>query len=153
MPHVDFNSLLDKILCKEAVMAFEVAMIITGIIMALSQFQSRPIISPQYLPNAVTGFATLTGALAAFTGFWLTQIYTNTPEQTKKWLTKRIAIIVPIIGFSLFLVGGGINQLVYGSLEKAVNFSSSGLSVIVVVDLEVSFMTFYRGFSKKELGS
>ena len=93
------------------VMAFEIAMVVVGIILCIASFSPRPLEQPEYVPNVVAGCATLSGILAAFTGFWLTHIYSNASEQTKKWLSKRIAVVVPLIGFSLTVVLGGLTGL------------------------------------------
>lgn len=135
------------------VMAFEIAMVVVGIILCIASFSPRPLEQPEYVPNVVAGCATLSGILAAFTGFWLTHIYSNASEQTKKWLSKRIAVVVPLIGFSLTVVLGGLNGLVYDTAEIALRRALFGTDLILLVDFEVSFMTFYRGFGKKDLGS
>ena len=149
MPSI--NSLVTWLSRKEFVVAFESIAFIVGIVVCISYLVPRPLVHPEYVPNAVTGFATASGVLAAFTGFWLTHIYGNASQQTKKWLLKRIAVLVPLIGFCLLIVFGGLYQLVFGSIEQAMAEASLGTALLIVVDFEVSYMTFYRGFSKDEL--
>ena len=103
-------------------------------------------------PNAVTGFATMTGILSAFTGFWLTHLYTTSNDKTKEWLAKRIAIIVFVIGLSLMSVLGSLSELVFGSGESATQRAIFGTDLVLLADLEVVFMTMYKAFWKRELG-
>jgi hypothetical protein len=138
---------------KEFMIGSEIALIIVGIFFTLFIiFDNSPLEQPQYVSNFVTGCTTLSGILAAFTGFWLAHIYSNASEQTKKWLSKRIAVVVPLIGMSLISVLGGSNELLYGTVEAAVRDMNLGISLILMVDFEVCFMTLYRGFGDKELG-
>jgi len=115
-------------------------------------FGTSPIEKPQYVPNFVTGCTTLSGILSAFTGFWLSHIYSDSSEKTKKWLSKRIAFLVFLIGFSLISVFGGSNELLYGTVEASVRDVNLGMVLVLLVDFEVCFMTLYRGFGNKELG-
>jgi predicted signal transduction protein with EAL and GGDEF domain len=133
--------------------SFELALIAIAVVMFLSLRSYGSLTHPEYVSNAVTGCATMTGVLSAFTGFWLTHIYTNTNAKTKEWLTKRIAIIVVMIGFSLLVILGSLNELVYGNTEIAMQRAIFGTSLILLVDLEVVFMALYKALWKKELGT
>ena len=66
---------------------------------------------------------------------------------------KKVAIIVPLIGISLIIVRSGLTNLVYYTTEIAVGRALFGTEFMMLVDMEVSVMTFYRGFGKQELGS
>ena len=62
-------------LTKEFVIVFEGAIIFVGIILCLATTQTQPLEHSENAPNVVTGYVTLAGVLAAFTGFWLTHIF------------------------------------------------------------------------------
>jgi uncharacterized membrane protein len=141
-------------LSKEFIIGSEGALVVLGILFcaAFAVTPSVPLDHPEYVPNAVTGLTTLSGILAAFSGFWLIHIYSTALEQTKKWLSKRIAVIVPLIGLCLLAISGSLSELVYGTLESAMQRASFALLLMVLVDFEICFMTVYKAFGKSDLG-
>ena len=98
---------------------------------------------PQYVPNAVTGLATLSGIFTTFIGFWITYAYLHSNEQAKKyisgWKNYRFALIIFFLFLGLLFILGSITQLVYGNYNS---FQTSliGTSIILAVLFDVSMV-------------
>lgn len=146
------KGLIEYFLCREFTRGFEI-MIILLIILGFAAYLIAPrsVVNAEHVGNAVTGFTTSAGILAAFLGFWLAHLNSSASDLTKKWLQKRIAVIVPFIGLCLFIIFSGLYQLVFENFERAVNSSALGLLLLVFLVGEISYITFYQGFSKEPL--
>jgi hypothetical protein len=98
---------------------------------------------PQYVPNAVTGLAALSGIFTTFIGFWITYAYLHSNEPAKKyisgWKNYRFALIIFFLFLGLLFIMGSLAQLVYGNYNP---FQTSliGTSIILVVLFDVSMV-------------
>jgi len=100
---------------------------------------------PNFVPNAVTGLTTIAGVLTAFIGFWLIYAYSHVnDEASKKWLSKRIKVVVLVIGFSLLFIVGSFTDLVYGRLESAYKTALFGTAMLMLVLNEIMFIFAFR---------
>ena len=146
------KNLFNLLLTKEFAAGFETGLIIVGIIGFVSYLFPRQVVNMEYAGNVVNGFATSGGIIAAFTGFWLAHLNSNAScKDSKRWLQKRIAVIVPSIGVCLFIVFAGLYQLAFGNIGIAVNYSAFGVSLLILIVGEVSYITFYQGFKKDQI--
>jgi hypothetical protein len=148
---IHLKDLFNLLLTKEFAASFEIMIICVGSIGFLSYLFPRQVLHMEYAGNVVTGFATSGGIIAAFTGFWLAHLNSNASKDSKKWLQKRIAVIVPFIGVCLFIVFSGLYQLAFGNIGIAVNYSALGVLLLILTVAEVSYITFYQGFKKEQI--
>jgi uncharacterized membrane protein len=130
--------------------SLELAVVVIGVFLIFySIFYSPTFKNPVNIPNAVTGFATMTGILSAFTGFWINHLYANSDDKIKEWLNPRIGVIVFVVGLSLLCILGSLTSLVYRDAETAMKTAVFGTYLIFLVELEVVFLTVYKAFWKK----
>lgn len=124
----------------------EVIIIIVGslwIIYAIF-FASTPS-TMTYVPNVITSFATLSGILTAFIGFWLTQTYLSTKKVAeKKWIRARIKVIAIIIAYGQILIWISITRLLYEEFEYALIFGYSGTGLTMLSLIEVIYILAFR---------
>jgi hypothetical protein len=125
-----------------------------AIIEILSFIQYRQVpIRIEYIPNAVTGFTTLSGILTAFVGFWVARQHENPgDEETRKWMQERSITMITVIVVGLLIVAGGLSSLVYQSLEFALQLSILGTLMIIWAASDVLFFQIFASmsFEKKE---
>lgn len=106
-------------------------------------FDTRPI-NTIYIPNAVTGLATLSGILVVSIGFWLNYIMQGKTDFEEKWLGKRILVIVLLIALGLVLILDSVVGLVRKSLFESYTFAIFGTFIIILVLLEVIFLVVWK---------
>ena len=104
--------------------------------------------NPQFIPDAMSGFATISGVLSALTGYLITYIIGHRGDTPKAWLSRRITIVIVVIAFGLLLVLSGFSQLVFGNIEQAYNIALVGTLLLILVFLEVMSMVFLREFDQ-----
>lgn len=97
-----------------------------------------------FVSDAINGFVTMSGILTAFTGYLITHLIPRLKDTPKKWIGKRIAVIIVAIAFGLVFVMLGLAGLVFGSLEGAYNTALFGTFLIILVFFEVMFMVVIR---------
>jgi hypothetical protein len=116
-----------------------------GLFLFLIIFSSSPnpqLDNPEYVPDAVTGIATIGGTITAFTGYLLSHLLKRIKDTPKKWIGKRVVVIVILLGFGLIFLMFGFQELVYGSLQGAYNGATFGVVLILLAFFEVMFMIF-----------
>jgi len=123
----------------------EITYIMFGIILLPLILLNPPPPENNFVPNAVTAFTTMAGIITAFIGFWLTHAYSNVKdEETKKWMSKRIKVIVYVVSVGLVFVMGSSNCLVYGWLESAHKLALFGTGIILVALMEIMSIIAFR---------
>lgn len=121
---------------------FDIAFIIIGCLMVISTL-SFPAVHTEFVPQAVTGLATVSGILVASIGFWLNHSLKDVETVPKKWLSVRFIVIILVILFGILSVVGSLTNLVYGDLNNSYHFSILGVSLIVMVLFEIMFFNLY----------
>jgi len=110
-------------------------------------FGSDPaVFDEKYVPNVVTGLATVAGILTAFVGFWIAHIYSNFEIKSKKFLFSRMTKMVAILFFGLLIVVFGLSTMVYGNPRASYAISLLGTAVTILVSIDVLVLLYYRGF-------
>lgn len=104
---------------------------------------SFPAVHTEFVPQAVTGLATVSGILVASIGFWLNHSLKDVETVPKKWLSVRFIVIILVILFGILSVVGSLTNLVYGDLNNSYHFSILGVSLIVMVLFEIMFFNLY----------
>jgi len=123
----------------------EIFWIIVGVISLFGISANRPPPENNFVPDAVTAYITMAGILTAFIGFWLTHAYSNLKdEETKKWMSKRIKVIVFVVGLGLIFVMGALGDLAYGRLESAYKTALFGTAMITLAVGEIMFIIGFR---------
>jgi len=123
----------------------EIFWIIFGILLLFMVLTNPLPLENNFVPNAVTGFTTMAGILAAFIGFWLTHAYSNLKDkESRKWMGRRIKAIVIAVSLGLLFVVGASNDLAHGNLQGAYEFAMLGTTIIVVVLIEIMFIIVFR---------
>jgi len=127
----------------------EILLIIIGVLLPFGAI-FPPLPEDNFVPNAVTAFTTMAGVLAAFIGFWLTYFYTNLKdEETKKWMSKRIKVIVVVVCFGLGVVMLSFRDLAYGHLETAYKTATFGTFMVLMSLWEIMFIIAFRNKFKE----
>jgi len=100
---------------------------------------------PEYVPNAVSGLATMSGILTAFIGFWFTFVFSHASEQSKKfiggWRGYRLVALVIALFIGLVSVIGGLSSLVQENYN-AFQITLAGTGIILTVLFDVAFLIF-----------
>jgi len=123
----------------------EISWIIFGVILLFGISANPPPPENNFVPDAVTAYITMAGILTAFIGFWLTHAYSNLKdEEIKKWMSKRIKVIVLVVGLGLVFVMGALGDLVYERLESAYKTALFGTGMIVLAVGEIMFIIGFR---------
>lgn len=121
---------------------FDIAFIIIGSLLVITVL-SLPTVHTEFVPQAVTGLATVSGILVATIGFWLNHSLKDVETLPKKWLSVRFIVIILVILFGIISVVGSLTNMVYGDLNSSYHFSILGVSLIVMVLFEIMFFNFY----------
>jgi hypothetical protein len=113
---------------------------------------STQIKNTEYIPVVITACTTFTGVLSGFIGVWINHIYQSLKSQeTKNWLSKRIAFIMLGIGFSLFLELASFSNIIFDAPKDAVNYALTSADLLFFVAAEVLVLTFYRNYITEDL--
>ncbi len=123
---------------------FEVLLIVMFFVGASSPQFNPPIKNPDYVPNAITGLATMSGIMTAFTGYLITYIIERLTDTPKEWLSKRIIVVVFSMGIGLLFVMIGLSQLVFGSMETAYYGTMFGTILVILPFFEIMFMVIVK---------
>lgn len=106
-------------------------------------------INLDYIPNAVTGTATMSSVLVATIAFLLN--YNLTGDKRKHYFKKikgRLIVIAIAMGFGIFIILQGILNLVVASLEEAFFTTTFGATIIALIFYYVLNLTIWKNFQE-----
>jgi hypothetical protein len=96
----------------------------------------------EYVPNAVTGFTTISGIIIAFVGLLVFHMYTQERADRKIWTNMRFLMVIATVFASIMFVIGGLVQLANGELIWAYNLASIGTISTFFLFFDVAIMMF-----------
>ena len=108
------------------------------------QSSAEPVIHLDYIPNAITGFTTLSGILTALAGYWLSREEKPSDKKMRKLAKERALTIISALVIGLLLVAGGLSSLVYRPPLFAFDLSVLGTLIILWAVFDIMF---YQLFS------
>jgi hypothetical protein len=123
---------------------FEYGLIIFFFILILLSSMDKTPKQEQYIPNAVTGLATVSSLLVASISFWLNRSIHEISQYPIKWMSIRLMVIGVAIVFGILILMLGLSQLVYGTLGNAYDAALWGTLIIIFTFLEVLGLALWR---------
>jgi hypothetical protein len=90
----------------------------------------------QYIPNVISGLATLSSLLVASISFWLNRSTQGNPEHLKT-MRPRLILIGVTTTIGVIILIAGLIQMVYSTLEISFEAVLVGTLIIIFTFLEV----------------
>lgn len=131
----------------EVLIALPVLLIIFLLLVA-----SAGIFNQSNVPNVVTGLAAVAGILTAFVGFWIVHLYSQeTDFGNKLFLFRRmVGMISVLFGGLFFVILGLVLMAVTSTLLVSFVFSVIGITIIVLVAVDVLLLLNYTDLAPKK---